>query len=1690
MKDITKLLCFLFITQLSFSQTTEDFETETIGGTTFSDNGQNFAITNGPGESTYDVETFAGGGWNGTAPDNRFLDNSGAGGAGVPLNDGTSFTISTSDGADILVNNLYLFLSTRTLQVATSTLTITGRKDGATVYTIAKSTGFSNPVTFTPNNGFTLIDFTTEGGSDNSNTAVDELIFSTTGNGDYAAFDAMNWEAIACTDPTVPTVTFAPATVCEGNNATLTISGTLNDATAWQVYTGVCGGTSVGSTAGTSLIVTPPSGTTTYYVRGEGGCVSAGSCGSVAITTTPLDNASFTYPASTYCVTDTDPATTVTGLGGGTFSSTAGLSINAGTGNIDLSVSTPGTYTVTYTTAGTCPNSSGVSVTVNALDDASFNYGAAAYCADDSDPTPTISGVAGGTFTSTAGLSISAATGNIDVSASTPGTYTVTYTTSGLCPNSSGVSVTVNATDNASFNYGASAYCVNDSDPTPTISGVAGGTFSAGPGLSINAVTGNIDVSVSVPGTYTVTYTTAGTCPNSSGVSVTVNSLDDASYSYAAASYCTNEVDPTPTITGLAGGTFSSTAGLSINASTGVIDLSVSTPGTYTVTYTTTGLCPNSSGVSVTINAGAAVTFTALADLCIDAGVQAGLGGGLPTGGVYSGPGITDDGNGTTYSFDPAVAGVGVHTITYTVPGACVGVATDGVEVFALPTVTFTALADLCINDGVQSSQTGGLAAGGVYSGSGVTDDGNGSTYAFDPAAAGVGVHTITYSFADANGCLASASDDVEVFALPTVTFTTLNDLCIDAGVQAGLGGGLPTGGVYSGVGVTDDGNGTTYTFDPAVAGVGTHTLTYTVAVSGCVASNTDDVEVFALPTVTFTAPADACTGSSVLTGQGGGLPAGGVYSGPGVTDDANGTTYSFDPASAGLGTHTLSYSYVDANGCGNLASDDIVVGDVTPPTAVCQNINVYLDGAGSASIVAADIDGGSTDNCGAVTLSADVTTFTCANLGANPVTLTVTDGNALTADCIATVTVLDTISPVVTCPGDQAEAASVNCDFLLPDYTSMASATDNCGGTPTITQSPLAGTLINANTLITMTSSDGNGNSSTCSFNVTLDFSACVGAECSNAEVLAAMDPCGDTQAVSGSTVGGTTSTETSFCGTSAGSGGANWYTFTGDGGDWTASSVNAGTDYDTKIWVYDGVCGSLNCVTGNDDFGSAQSQVTFPTVAGTEYYVVIGGYQANEGNYELTFSNVETEAPVADAMSLSDINGVCEITTLTEPTATDNCSAVTVSNDATLPISTSSTITWTYTDADGNFSTQTQNVVLTDPIAPTASNPADSSYECIGDAIIDVAVVTDEADNCSGSITVTHVSDVVTGNGCLDTITRTYNVADESGNNIDVVQMIFIEDVTAPTASNPLNLTVQCIGEVPAPATGWVSDEADNCATPTVAFVSDVSDGLSCPETITRTFSVTDACGNSINVFQSIIVMDLDAPVSDIAALPELTSLCGVIPVTATATDNCDGTVDATPDVTFPITALGTTTITWTYTDACGNTSTQTQDVTISAIDVSVVMASDNITFVANNFTPGSGVTYQWIDCDLDQPITGQTNHNYTPTYGSNFAVIITEAGCSDTSACMPSTVGIDGLDIKTLVLYPNPTNGVLNIDYEGEIKSIQVVDLLGRVILVPSSVNEKMVDGSNLSTGKYMIRITTQSDQILVEEFVVQK
>jgi hypothetical protein len=89
-------------------------------------------------------------------------------------------------------------------------------------------------------------------------------------------------------DPVVPGITASPNPGCAGDNISLTITGDLNDATQWVIYTGSCGGTQLGTTSSSTFTLYNVLSTTTYYVRGEHDCVTPGSCGSLTVTVNPL----------------------------------------------------------------------------------------------------------------------------------------------------------------------------------------------------------------------------------------------------------------------------------------------------------------------------------------------------------------------------------------------------------------------------------------------------------------------------------------------------------------------------------------------------------------------------------------------------------------------------------------------------------------------------------------------------------------------------------------------------------------------------------------------------------------------------------------------------------------------------------------------------------------------------------------------------------------------------------------------------------------------------------------------------------------------------------------------------------------------------------------------------------------------------------------------------------------------------------------------------------------------------------------------------------------------------------------------------------------------------------------------------------------------------------------------------------
>ena len=180
-----------------------------------------------------------------------------------------------------------------------------------------------------------------------------------------------------------------------------------------------------------------------------------------------VNGSSIAYGSTAYCMNDTDPTPTISGVTGGVFSSTSGLSISASSGIIDLSASTIGSYTVNYT-IGSCVVDS-KTVTINGLDDVSFDYAAPQYCVSANNPTPTV-GTIGGMFTASPALPISGNDGTIDLSTSTPGTYSITYTSTVKCANASNKSITIKALP-LPVVKGNLSYCANDGSTTLEVEG-------------------------------------------------------------------------------------------------------------------------------------------------------------------------------------------------------------------------------------------------------------------------------------------------------------------------------------------------------------------------------------------------------------------------------------------------------------------------------------------------------------------------------------------------------------------------------------------------------------------------------------------------------------------------------------------------------------------------------------------------------------------------------------------------------------------------------------------------------------------------------------------------------------------------------------------------------------------------------------------------------------------------------------------------------------------------------------------------------------------------------------------------------------------------------------------------------------------------------------------------------------------
>ena len=150
-------------------------------------------------------------------------------------------------------------------------------------------------------------------------------------------------------------------------------------------------------------------------------------------------------------------------------------------------------------------------------------------------------------------------------------------------------------------------------------------------------------------------------------------------------------------------------------------------------------------------------------------------------------------------------------------------------------------------------------------------------------------------------------------------------------------------------------------------------------------------------------------------------------------------------------------------------------------------------------------------------------------------------------------------------------------------------------------------------------------------------------------------------------------------------------------------------------------------------------------------------------------------------------------------------------------------------------------------------------------------------------------------------------------------------------------------------------------------------------------------------------------------------------------------------------------------------------TLNLTINTVDTSTSTNANTITANA------TGAIFQWLDCDNNNAvIVGETNQSYTSTANGNYAVEVTQNGCTDTSSCVNITgVGLEEYNKTIAAIYPNPTSGEFMINLKNAPTSsvgFTLTTLEGKVIQQEQKISSTAIvmDLSEQPKGIYLLKI----------------
>lgn len=392
--------------------------------------------------------------------------------------------------------------------------------------------------------------------------------------------------------------------------------------------------------------------------------------------------------------------------------------------------------------------------------------------------------------------------------------------------------------------------------------------------------------------------------------------------------------------------------------------------------------------------------------------------------------------------------------------------------------------------------------------------------------------------------------------------------------------------------------------------------------------------------------------------------------------------------------------------------------------------------------------------------------------------------------------------------------------------------------------------------------------------------------------------------------------------------------------------------------------------------------------------------------------------------------------------------------------------TTTYTVTGTDGNNCQNTAQVTINVNPLPTVTANTTATTVCAGGQVTLTG---------GGATSYTWDNGVANGVAFTPTATTTYTVTGTDGNNCQNTAQVTVTVASAITVTANATSTSVCAGnQVTLSGTGATSYTWDNGVTNGVAFTP----------TATTTYSVTGTSGSCTDMDQITIAVN-PLPVANFTA----PSICLNTPtqfndlstisngnIVNWQWDFGDGAGTSTAqNPSYLYATANTYNVSLTITSNNGCINTIVIPITVTSVDATTT--TNGVVISANN----SNATYQWVDCNNNNsPISGATNQTFSPTVTGDYAIIVTENGCSETSACENIVItSISELNNgNKITLHPNPFNDVLTISSANSLSgtTVKIIAITGQTLTEKTIIsgNTYTFDLKNYAIGLYFVEL----------------